>query len=200
MPSRVRKTSAGPAGFVGYARVSTTEQDPRLQHDALTAAGCKRIFTDVASGMRDDRPQLAAVLEYLQPGNTLVVWRLDRLGRSLRHLIEVAGVLAERDVGLRSLTEQIDTTTAGGRMVFHVFGALAELERELIRERTLAGLAAARARGRVGGRPSTMTPAKLKLAKRMRRDDPPASYREIARELNVGVTTVRRHLTTGPAT
>ncbi len=152
---------------VGYARTSTQDQSRDLQTDALTAAGCERLFEEAASGARLDRPELAACLDYLRPGDTLVVWRLDRLGRSLPHLIQTVNDLAARDVGFRSLTEGFDTTTAGGQLVFHVFGAMAEFERALIRERTVAGLAAARARGRVGGRPSTCTPAKLDRARQL---------------------------------
>jgi len=131
--------------------VSTAEQDPALQLDALNSAGCWRVFTDHASGSREDRPELVAALDSLRRGDTLVVWRLDRLGRSLPHLIDTVTGLRERGVGFRSVTEAVDTTTAGVRLVFHLFGALAEFERQLIRDRTLAGLAAARARGRVGG-------------------------------------------------
>jgi len=177
---------------VGYARVSTGDQDAALQHDALTEAGCARIYTDAASGALADRPQLAAALDHLHPGDTLVVWRLDRLGRSLRHLIETIEALHDRGIGFRSLRESIDTTTPGGRLVFHVFGALAEFERELIRERTLAGLAAARARGRVGGRPLAMTPAKLRQAKAMRAEG--RSVSEIAEVIGVGRATIYRHL------
>ena len=176
----------------GYARISTTEQDPALQHDALVAAGCARVVTDIASGSRDDRPQLSAVLEALLPGDTLVVWRLDRLGRSLRHLIDTVTDLDERGVGFRSLQESIDTTTPGGRLVFHVFAALAEFERDLIRDRTLAGLVAARQRGRHGGRPPKMTAAKLRQAERMHADG--ASVTEIADVLDVARATVYRHL------
>ena len=176
----------------GYARISTSEQDPALQRDALVAAGCARVVTDVASGSRDDRPQLGALLEALLPGDTLVVWRLDRLGRSLRHLINTVTALDERGVGFRSLQESIDTTTPGGRLVFHLFGALAQFERELIRDRTLAGLEAARSRGRSGGRPPAMTPSKLRQAERMHADKRPVS--EIAAVLGVGRTTVYRHL------
>src|SRR3954469_8965485 len=140
---------------VGYARVSTFEQIMDLQRDAL-AAGCDRIFTDTMSGNRSDRPGLAQALDYLREGDVLVVWRLDRLGRSLKYLIEVITRLNERGIGFRSLTEQIDTTTSGGKLIFHVFGALAEFERDVIRERTQAGLAAARARGRMGGRPKRL--------------------------------------------
>jgi len=126
--------------FLGYARVSTAEQTAALQQDALRAAGCSRIWSDTASGTRTDRPQLAAVFDYLRAGDTLVVWRLDRLGRSLPHLIETIGDLEARGVGFKSVQENIDTTTPGGRLVFHVFGALASFERELIQERTLAGV------------------------------------------------------------
>jgi DNA invertase Pin-like site-specific DNA recombinase len=150
---------------------------------------------DVASGSRDDRPQLAAVLEQLLPGDTLVVWRLDRLGRSLRHLIDTVTALDERGVGFRSLQESIDTTTSGGRLVFHLFGALAEFERDLIRDRTIAGLEAARQRGRRGGRPSAMTPAKRRQAERMYADKTPVT--EIAAVLGVGRATVYRSLTGG---
>lgn len=152
---------------LGYARVSTLEQDPALQHDALKAAGVERIFTDQASGALTERPQLNALLEQLRPGDTLVVWRLDRLGRSTSHLIQTVTALEERGVGFASLTESIDTTTPAGRLLFGVLASLAAFERDLIRERTLAGLAAARARGRVGGRPTKMTPDKLAVARRM---------------------------------
>jgi DNA invertase Pin-like site-specific DNA recombinase len=178
--------------LLGYARVSTGEQDPALQRDALAAAGCARVWTDVASGARDDRPELAVLLETLLPGDTLVVWRLDRLGRSLRHLIDTVTSLDERGVGFRSLQESIDTTTSGGRLVFHLFGALAEFERDLIRDRTLAGLEAARARGRRSGRPPAMTPAKVRQAERMYADKTPVS--EIASVLGVGRATVYRAL------
>jgi DNA invertase Pin-like site-specific DNA recombinase len=176
----------------GYARVSTAEQDPALQDDALRRAGCVRVWTDVASGSRDDRPELARLLEQLLPGDTLVVWRLDRLGRSLRHLIDTVTALDERGVGFRSVQESIDTTTPGGRLVFHVFAALAEFERDLIRDRTLAGLEAARARGRRGGRPPKMTPAKLRQAERMYAAG--TAITEIADVLGVGRATVYRHL------
>src|SRR3712207_2483733 len=146
--------------LIGYARVSTGEQTLDLQLDALQKAGCQKTYTETASGAKAERPVLAEVLGYLRAGDTLVVWRLDRLGRSLRHLIETISALAERGIGFKSLTEQIDTTTSGGKLVFHVFGALAEFERELIRERTQAGLRAARARGRTGGRPKILADAK----------------------------------------
>ena len=153
--------------LIGYARVSTLEQAPALQLDALKAAGCARVFCDHASGAIAERSELSHALDHLRAGDTLVVWRLDRLGRSLRHLIEIVGHLEERGIGLRSLQEAIDTTTPGGRLIFHVFGALAEFERDLIRERTQAGLAAARARGRRGGRPAALSAQKAQLARRM---------------------------------
>ena len=180
--------------LLGYARVSTTDQNPDLQIDALKVAGCSRIFTDKASGSLDSRPKLDQVLDHLREGDTLVVWRLDRLGRSLRHLIDTVGQLAERGVGFKSVTEGIDTTTAGGRLVFHVFGALAEFERELIRERTNAGLAAARARGRKGGRPVSMTPDKIKVAQQLY-DAREHTVEQIAQTVGVSRKTIYRHLT-----
>jgi DNA invertase Pin-like site-specific DNA recombinase len=153
--------------MLGYARVSTLEQDEALQVDALRSAGCAKVFVDKASGKLEHRPALDRLLEQLRPGDTLVVWRLDRLGRSLRHLIDTVQALHDQGVAFRSLTESIDTSTPGGKLIFHVFGALAEFERDLIRERTMAGLAAARARGRAGGRPTVWTPQKLKVARDM---------------------------------
>jgi DNA invertase Pin-like site-specific DNA recombinase len=157
--------------LVGYMRVSKTDgsQTTDLQRDALVAAGVEagQLYEDKASGKRDDRPHLAACLKALRDGDTLVVWKLDRLGRDLRHLVNIVHDLTERGIGLKVLTGQgaaIDTTTASGKLVFGIFAALAEFERELISERTLAGLASARARGRKGGRPYKMTPAKVRLA------------------------------------
>jgi DNA invertase Pin-like site-specific DNA recombinase len=137
---------------IGYARVSTIEQNLNLQRDALKVAGCRKIVEDKASGSKGKRDGLERVLEMLRPGDVLVVWRLDRLGRSLKQLIELMGELEGQGIGFQSLTEAINTTTPGGKLVFHIFGALAEFERNLIRERTRAGLEAARARGRKGGR------------------------------------------------
>ncbi len=137
---------------IGYARVSTIEQNLSLQRDALKAAGCGKIIEDNSSGGKVKRDGLERVLEMLRPGDSLAVWRLDRLGRSLKHLIELMGELEEQGIGFQSTTEAIDTTRPGGKLVFHIFAALAEFERNLIRERTHAGLAAARARGRKGGR------------------------------------------------
>src|SRR5512147_779059 len=150
--------------LIGYARVSTTDQTLDLQKDALQKAGCDKIFTDTASGAKVERTGLDEALNYVRPGDTLVVWRLDRLGRSLKHLIETITGLANREIGFKSLTEAIDTTTSGGKLIFHIFGALAEFERDIIRERTQAGLTAARARGRKGGRPKALTPKKEESA------------------------------------
>ncbi|MFN8478768.1 MAG: recombinase family protein [Kouleothrix sp.] len=138
---------------VGYARVSTIDQTLSLQQDALNAAGCERIFTDTMSGAKAERPGLVQALTFMRSGDVLVVWKLDRLGRSLKNLIDVVTELDTLGIGFRSVTENIDTTTSGGKLIFHIFGALAEFERELILERTQAGLVAARARGRKGGRP-----------------------------------------------
>src|SRR5674536_369402 len=152
---RLRYTG-GVSHLLGYALVSTAEQNADLQTDELTAAGCWRVWTDHASGVLDRRPQFDELLGQLRPGDTLVVWRLDRLGRSRRHLIDVVTALDDRGVGFRSLRESIDTTGPGGRLVFHLFGALAQFEREIIRDRTMAGLAVARERGRSGGRRSKL--------------------------------------------
>lgn len=177
----------------GYARVSTGLQDPALQTDALEAAGCERIFVDKASGKLDRRPQLDKLVELVLPGDVVVVWRLDRLGRSLKHLITTVTELGERGVGFRSLTESIDTTSAGGKLLFHVLGALAEFERQLIVERTQAGLAAARARGRRGGRPPVMTPEKTRIAREMY-DSREYTVDAIASTLGVSRQTIYRHL------
>jgi DNA invertase Pin-like site-specific DNA recombinase len=179
--------------LLGYARVSTGDQDLALQLAALRAMGCSRVFSDTASGVLDDRPQLAAVLDHLRDGDTLVVWRLDRLGRSLRHLVGTVTELADRKVGFRSLHESIDTTTPGGRLVFHLFASLAEFERDLIRERTLAGLAGARARGRQGGRPSVMTSDKIAMARNIY-GSVDYTVAAIGAALGVSRATVYRHL------
>ena len=150
--------------LIGYARVSTHDQNLGLQRDALKAAGCDKIIEDTASGGKVQRSGLDRALELLRKGDTLVVWRLDRLGRSLRHLIELITELEGQGIGFRSLQESIDTTSPGGTLVFHIFGALAEFERNLIRERTMAGLEAARARGRTGGRRHKLDVRKRALA------------------------------------
>ncbi len=152
--------------LIGYARVSTADQNSELQIDALKKAGCERIFVDEGvSGSKKSRPELDKCLDHVRSGDSLVVWKLDRLGRSLPHLLEVVGDLEQRGIQFKSLQETIDTSTPGGKLVFHVFCSLAEFERDLIRERTNAGLAAARARGRNGGRPSVLTPELVKIGK-----------------------------------
>jgi DNA invertase Pin-like site-specific DNA recombinase len=171
---------------VGYARVSTLDQDPMLQHDALTAAGCTRIFEDRASGARADRPGLRKALDYAREGDVLIVWKLDGLGRSLPPLIDTVSALEKHGVGFRSLTEAIDTTTSGGRLFFHLFGALGQFERDLIRERIRAGLAAAEARGRKGGRKPVVTTEKLKRAREMIGKG--LTVRKVALRLKVGKT------------
>jgi DNA invertase Pin-like site-specific DNA recombinase len=182
------------AGHVyGYGRVSTLDQHPDLQVDALKAAGSEREFIDKASGKIAGRPELDKLLQVLLAGDTVLVWKLDRLGRSIKDLIELVTGLGERSVGLRSLTEAIDTTTAGGRLVFHIFAALAEFEHALIVERTHAGLAAARARGRHGGRPPKMTPDRVKLAREMY-ESQRYTVAAIAENLGVSRPTIYKHL------
>ena len=141
---------------IGYCRVSTHDQHLAMQQDSLKSTGCSEIFSDIASGAKTDRPGLDEALAYLREGDTLVVWKLDRLGRSIQHLIQTIQALSNRGIGFKSLQENIDTTTSGGKLIFHIFGALAEFERDLIRDRTKAGLKAARARGRLGGRPPAL--------------------------------------------
>ena len=179
--------------LVGYARISTGDQNLDLQEDALRKAGCEKLFTDVASGAKDERAGLAEALAFLRPGDALVVWKLDRLGRSLKHLIETVTALQARKVGFRSLQESIDTTTSGGKLIFHVFGALAEFERDLIRERTQAGLHAARARGRKGGRPRSLDATKLAQARSLHKD-PANSVAAICATLGISRATFYRHL------
>jgi len=171
---------------IGYARVSTTEQDLGLQLDALAKAGCERVFEDKASGAKADRPGLAAALGFVREGDILTVWKLDRLGRSLPHLIETVNALETRGVSFRSLTEAIDTATPGGRLVFHIFGALGQFERDLIRERTRAGLDAAAARGRQGGRKPVVTEEKLRRAQTLLVQG--LTVREVAARIKVGKT------------
>jgi DNA invertase Pin-like site-specific DNA recombinase len=182
---------------VGYARVSTLDQDLSLQLDALAAAGCVKVFEDHASGARVDRPGLHEALKYVRDGEVLVVWKLDRLGRSLPHLIETVTALSQRGVGFRSLTEAIDTTTPGRRLIFHIFGALGQFERDLIGERTRAGLTAAAARGRKGGRKPVITDDKLTRAREMVGKG--MTVREIATRLKVGKTALYEALRVEPA-
>lgn len=190
-------TFAAMSVSLGYARISTSDQDAALQIDALNQAGCYKVFVDQASGSLDERPELSKLLDQIRPGDTLVVWRLDRLGRSIRHLIDSLTELSGKEVGFRSLTENIDTTTSGGRLIFHIFAALAQFERDLIRERTQAGLAAARARGRHGGRPPTLTADQIKTARRMyeQRD---MTVEQIGDVLGVSRTTIYRALRKQP--
>src|ERR671928_1294040 len=178
--------------LVGYARVSTTEQTLDLQKDALEKIGCTKIFSDVVSGAKEERKGLQEALEYVREGDTLVVWRLDRLGRSLKHLIETITDFNNRKVGFKSITENIDTTTSGGKLIFHIFGALAEFERDIIKERTTAGLEAARARGKRGGRPKALSPEKIKLARRLYADTG-TSVAEICTILGISRHTLRRY-------
>jgi DNA invertase Pin-like site-specific DNA recombinase len=182
--------------LIGYARVSTLEQSLDLQTDALKRAGCEKLFTDKAGGARAARPGLDQALAHLRKGDTLMVWKLDRLGRSLQHLIETVGQLQERKVGFCSLQESIDTTTSGGKLVFHVFAALAEFERDIIRERTRAGLYAARARGKKGGRPRKLD-AKKKTQARTLYNDKANTIADICRTLRIGRTTLYRYLAEG---
>ncbi|NEJ64888.1 recombinase family protein [Rhizobium ruizarguesonis] len=179
---------------IGYARVSTSEQETALQLDALNAAGCAKIFEDHASGVKADRSGLAEAVAYARDGDTLTVWRLDRLGRSMKHLIEVVTELEGKGVGFRSLTENIDTTTPGGRLVFHLFGALAQFERDLIRERTRAGLKAAADRGRRGGRQPVVSQDKLNKARQLIRTG--LNVREAATRLKIGKTALYEALKT----
>ncbi len=166
--------------LIGYARVSTEDQDTALQRDALTGAGCERIFEETASGARIDREQLRAAIDFARKGDSVVVWKLDRLARSLTQLIQTIEELERNGVGFRSLTESIDTTTAGGRLIFHIFGALAEFERAIIRERTRAGLLAARNRGRKGGRRPSLSGRDLDAARALLAS-PELSFSEVAK-------------------
>ena len=179
--------------LIGYARVSTEDQHLHLQVDALKEAGCEKLFTDEMSGMKSERPGLREALAFVRAGDTLVVWRLDRLGRSLKDLIARVEEMKQHQVEFRSLTENIDTSNSGGKFMFHVFSALAEFERDLIRERTLAGLTAARARGRLGGRPRAMAEEKIKMAASLMKD-PSVSVKEICRNLGVSRTTLYRYI------
>ncbi len=179
--------------LIGYARKSTYEQNLSLQKDALKKVGCKKILTDQITGSKEERPGLTKAMDVLRKGDTLVVWRLDRLGRSLKHLIKLIEDLEEKKIGFRSLQESIDTTTSGGRLVFHIFGALAEFERHLIRERTHAGLAAARARGRLGGRPKVLNNKKKKLAVKLYKEEK-HTVAEIGEMLGVSRMTVYRYV------
>jgi len=181
--------------LVGYARVSTSDQNLDLQNDALQAAGCERLFTDTVSGARGERPGLTAALKECRSGDTLVVWKLDRLGRSLPHLVETVRDLSVRGVGFKSLQEQIDTTSSSGKLIFHIFASLAEFERDLIRERTNAGLTAARARGRNGGRPKGVDQKKQQAALALKQDTQ-RSVREICEIVGISRNTYYKYTRT----
>jgi DNA invertase Pin-like site-specific DNA recombinase len=179
--------------LIGYARVSTSDQTLNLQQDALEKIGCAKIFTDIISGATTERQGLDEAIKYVREGDTLVVWRLDRLGRSLKHLIETITNLNNRNIGFKSIQENIDTTTSGGKLVFHIFGALAELERDIIKERTQAGLQAARARGRLGGRPKALNQKKNLIAQALY-NDKSNSMAEICKTLKISRATLYRYV------
>jgi DNA invertase Pin-like site-specific DNA recombinase len=196
-PGVFKKGSSSPMN-IGYARVSTQEQNLNPQEQALKQAGCTKIFEDQISGSRGDRPGLAKALEILRAGDTLVVWKLDRLGRSVKQLVDLVGELQEQDIQFRSLTDSIDTSTSSGRFFFHVMASLAQMERELIVERTQAGLAAARQLGRVGGRKRQMTDSKIASAKKLLATG--VSPREVAKNLGISVPTLYRWVPAGQLT
>ncbi len=179
--------------LIGYVRVSTSDQNLDLQMDALESAGCDKIYQDIDSGAKDDRIGLSDVLKYIRKGDTLVVWKLDRLGRSLRHLIDTINQINDQGCYFRSLQENIDTSTTGGKLIFHIFGALAEFERDIIRYRTKAGLTAARKRGRIGGRPKKLNAKKIALAKSLLADKS-NTFNEICDILTVSKATLYRYL------
>jgi DNA invertase Pin-like site-specific DNA recombinase len=183
--------------LVGYARVSTQDQNLDLQITALKEAGCQKIFTEKASGAQRDRPELIAAMNYIRPGeDVLVIWKLDRLARSLKQLIETVEKLETQKIGLLSLTEAINTTTSGGRLIFHIFASLAEFERSIIRERTNAGLKAARQNGRIGGRPSSLTEKDLAVAKTLLQDIS-ITVEDVAKRMQVAPSTLYRYFQGG---
>src|SRR6266702_6107061 len=179
--------------LIGYARVSKNEQNLDLQLDALKAAGCEKIFHDKITSLKEERKGLDEALAFLRPGDALVVWKLDRLGRTLRHLIDLIATFNQKGIGFKSLKETIDTTTSTGKLVFHIFGALAEFERDIIHERTNAGLEAARARGRNGGRPKSLPPQKIALAQKLYKQHS-STVKEICRGLGISRTTFYRYV------
>lgn len=180
------------SSYIGYARVSTASQSLDLQIDALEQAGCTKIFTDTVSGGKASRPGLDKCLEYLRPGDTLVAWKIDRVGRSLSHLATIMAGLGDRRISFRSLTEPLDTTTPGGEFIFHVFAAMAQMERSLNRERTMAGLEAAKQRGKKLGRPEVMSLIEIDLARRLQEEG--ASLLMLAKKFGVSKTTIHRRL------
>ena len=178
---------------IGYSRISTSDQNLELQLDELKKAGCEKIFQDVASGSKDERKGLQDAMNFARQGDCIVIWKLDRLSRSLRHLIDTVNQLKDRGVGLKVITQNLDTTTPSGNLVFHIFGALAEFERLLIKERTNAGLASARARGRVGGRPKAMDEKKIQIARSLHADGK-TSISEICQTLKISRATFYRNV------
>ena len=178
---------------IGYARVSTNDQSTDLQTDALSQSGCEKIFTEVASGAKADRPELAKVIDYLRKGDTLVVWKLDRLARSMSQLIGTMNELEARGIGFHSLTEAIDTSTSTGKFTFNIFAALAAFERELIKDRTQEGLRAAAARGRRGGRPRALSDEQKRMALAMLKVED-ITAKQIAEQLGIGRSTLYRHI------
>lgn len=176
---------------IGYARVSTNDQTVQAQVDALEAAGCEKIFTEVASGANKARPKLAEAIQYVRDGDVLACYKMDRVARSLPHLIEIMDGLNSRNIGFQSLTEDINTTTPSGKLIFHIFGAISEFERDLIKERTMSGLAAARRRGRTGGRPKAMTDTKKIAALKLLTTGTPA--KDVAATIGVSLPTLYRH-------
>lgn len=179
--------------LIGYARVSTDDQNLHLQHDALKNAGCEKLFNDQITGSKIQRPGLEAALEFARERDVIVVWRLDRLSRSLKDLIEIVALLDSKKIGLKSLHESIDTSSSSGKLIFHIFGALAEFERNLIRERTYAGLQAARARGRNGGRPKKLSTDKVKLAKQLY-EGKQHSINQICELIDISKPTLNKYL------
>ena len=183
---------------IGYARVSTFQQNLDLQLDALKKEGCEKIYTEKASGAKAERPELQDLLDNLRKGDVVVVWKLDRLGRSLKHLVELVEQLTEKGVGLKSLNDPIDTSTSHGKLVFNIFASLAEFERDIIRERTMAGLSAARARGRVGGRPKGLSEEaqKTAMAAEILYKEQELSVADICKKLDISKSTLYRYLKT----
>lgn len=181
---------------IGYARVSTQDQNLNLQIDALEKVGCEKIYKEKASGSKANRKELVSLLEHLRPGDLLVIWKLDRLGRSLKHLVDLVALLMEKQVGLKSLNDPIDTSTSQGRLIFNIFASVAEFERDIIRERTLAGLAAARARGRIGGRPSSLSrnAQKTAMATEVLYQEREFTISEICEKLQISKPTLYNYL------
>lgn len=178
---------------IGYCRISTSEQNLDLQIQALKEAGCEKIFEEVASGAKDDRPKLKEAIDYARKGDVIVVWKLDRLSRSLKHLIETVNDLEKKEIGFRCITQNLDTTSSSGKLVFHVFGAISEFERALIRERTAAGLKIARARGRLGGRPKVLDQEKIIIAQSLY-DDKKTTVDKICSTLGISRATFYRNI------